>query len=99
MKIAVLLLVFGVPITLILAEGLGLVVGLFVTLVLSGGLGFTLREFKRLSTESEAHNHAAGKILDFRNAQVQRPSGIFLPRKRFSESAVYGQSRAASELH
>jgi mono/diheme cytochrome c family protein len=29
------------------------VVGLFVTLLLTGGLGFTVREFKRLSAESE----------------------------------------------
>ena len=49
MKTAVLLFVFGVSLTLLLGEGLGIVVGLFVTLLLSGGLGFTRREFKRLS--------------------------------------------------
>ena len=49
MKTAVLLFVFGVSLTLLLGEGLGIVVGLFVTLLLSGGLGFTLREFRRLS--------------------------------------------------
>ena len=63
MKTAVVLFVIGVSLTLLLAEGLGIVVGLFVTLLLSGGLGFTLREFKRLSAESDARNHSAGKIL------------------------------------
>jgi hypothetical protein len=62
MKTAVVLFVVGVFLTLLLAEGLGIVVGLFVTLLLSGGLGFTLREFKRLSAEGEARNHAEGKI-------------------------------------
>ena len=68
MKTAVVFFVLGVSLTLLLAQGLGIVAGLFVSLLLSGGLGFTLREFKRLSAESEARNHAAGEILDCRNA-------------------------------
>jgi hypothetical protein len=32
------------------------VVGLLVTLLLAGGLGFTVREFRRLSAESEGRN-------------------------------------------
>jgi len=99
MKTAVVLFVVGVSLTLLLAEGLGIVVGLFATLLLSGGLGFTLREFKRLSAESEARNHAAGKILDCRNADFHRTLRHLSPKKRFSELAVYGQSQAASERH
>jgi hypothetical protein len=99
MKTAVVLFVLGVSLTLLLAEGLGIVVGLFVTLLLSGGLGFTLREFKRLSAESDARNHSAGKILDFRNADFHTTFRQLPPKKRFSEFAVYGQSQAASERH
>ena len=97
MKTTVLLFVVGVSLTLLLAEGLGIAVGLLVTLLLSGGLGFTLREFKRLSVESEARNHSAGKILGFRNADFQRTRQHLSPKKRFSEFAVHGQSQAASE--
>lgn len=93
MKTAVLLFVVGVSLTLLLAEGLGIVVGLFVTLLLSGGLGFTLREFKRLSAESEACNHAAGEILDVSNSHFQETFRHLSPKKR-SESAVYGQSQS-----
>lgn len=95
MKTAVVLFVLGVSLTLLLAEGLGIVVGLFVTLLLSGGLGFTLREFKRLSAESEARNHSVAKILDFRNADFHGTFRHLSP----SEFAVYGQSQAASVLH
>ena len=96
MKTAVVLFVVGVSLTLLLAEGLGIVVGLFVTLLLSGGLGFTLREFKRLSAESEARNQAAGENLDVSNADFQKTFRHLSPKKRFSQSAVYGQSQAAS---
>ena len=99
MKTAVMLFVLGVSLTLLLAEGLGMVVGLFVTLLLSGGLGFTLREFKRLSAESEARSHALGNILDFRNADFDRNFQQLSPKKRISKFAFYGQSQAASELH
>ena len=99
MKTAVVLFVLGVSLTLLLAEGLGIVVGLFVTLLLSGGLGFTLREFKRLSAESEARNHSVAKILDFRNADFHGTFRHLSPKKKVSEFAVYGQSQAASELH
>ena len=99
MKTAVVFFVLGVSLTLLLAQGLGIVAGLFVSLLLSGGLGFTLREFKRLSAESEARNHAAGEILDCRNADFHSHFRHPSPNKRFSEFAVYGQSQAASELH
>jgi hypothetical protein len=99
MKTAVALFVVGVSLTLLLAEGLGMLMGLFVTLLLSGGLGFTLREFKRLSAESEARNHATDKVLDCRNADFHTTFRQLPPKKRFSEFAVYGQSQAASERH
>jgi hypothetical protein len=72
MKTAVLLFVIGVSLTLLLAEGIGIVVGLFVTLLLASGLGFTLREFKRLSAESEARNRAARTVSQLREGRLAR---------------------------
>lgn len=98
MKTSVLLFVVGVSLTLLLAEGLGIVAGVFVTALLSGGLGFTLREFQRLSMEGETRNHAAGRILDFRNAGFQTTFRHLSPKKQFLESAAYRHGKATSEL-
>ena len=97
MKTPVMLFVIGVSVTLFLAKGLGIVAGLFVTVLLAGGLGFTLREFKRLSAESEARRRAAGMILDDCNADFPKTFRHPSPEKRMSESAVYRHVHAASE--
>jgi hypothetical protein len=95
MKIAALLFVVGVNLTLLLADGLVVVVGLLVTLLLSGGLGFTLHEFKRLSAKSQICDRAAGTTLDSRPADFKGTLRQLSPKTRFSESAVYGQNQAA----